>query len=132
MRNSGNCIYDYAHSFFEEDFNQTRYTGLIYECTRFCFLQKTVQLLVITTLIIVDFPSLSLSIDISLTPVTQLLKGETRCIEIFYNFNRTSNNSTSLLLTLIMKYSNKRLRIRSLIQVKYQWVKFIFMFTIKH
>ena len=30
MRNSGNCIYDYAHSFFGEDFNPIRYTGIEY------------------------------------------------------------------------------------------------------
>ena len=27
MINSGTCIYDYAHSFFGEDFNPMRYTG---------------------------------------------------------------------------------------------------------
>ena len=27
MRNLGNCIHDYAHSFFGEDFNAMRYTG---------------------------------------------------------------------------------------------------------
>ena len=28
IRNSGNYIYDYAHSFFGKDFNPSRYTGL--------------------------------------------------------------------------------------------------------
>jgi len=28
MRNSGNCIYDYAHSFFEDDFILMGYTGI--------------------------------------------------------------------------------------------------------
>jgi len=31
MRNSGNCIYDYTHSFFGEDFNPMRYAGFIGE-----------------------------------------------------------------------------------------------------
>ena len=31
MRNSANCIYDYAHLFFREDFNLDHYTG-IYIC----------------------------------------------------------------------------------------------------
>ena len=100
---------------------------------------KSVKLLVITTLITVDFFLFLTSFffeyswlrvvtfDISLTPLTQLLNGTIRCIEIFRNFNFTIlDNSNSLLLTLIIKYSNKRLGIRSLIQVKYQLVKFIF------
>ena len=28
MRNSGNCIYDYTHSFFGEIFNPMQYTGI--------------------------------------------------------------------------------------------------------
>ena len=29
MRNSGNYIYDYAHSFFGEDFNPMSYTNIL-------------------------------------------------------------------------------------------------------
>ena len=34
LRNSGNCIYDYAHSFYGEDFNPMRYTG--YKIMKYC------------------------------------------------------------------------------------------------
>ena len=33
IRNSDNCIYDHAHSFFGEDFNPIRYAGNNYSTT---------------------------------------------------------------------------------------------------